>query len=132
MANPYYNPTNFNPYLQYPYPQAHEAPQQAFSPQGVIVQWVMGKQAAKAFFVPTGRTAFLFDTEKAVFYEKSVDKNGVPLPIRIHPYGDISDEEDEAKANAPEIDMSQYVRRDELEQYIKSLASASGEVVKDE
>lgn len=48
--------------------------------------WVQGEAGAKSFLVAPGQTILLMDSEAEVFYIKSSDASGVPLPLRIFDY----------------------------------------------
>lgn len=69
------------------YQQAQQAPQQASAAQmGGGTNWVQGDAGAKAFLVAPGCSAWLFDSEEPVFYIKTADASGMPLPLRIFDY----------------------------------------------
>lgn len=74
MNNPYYPPGPMNYFMQ---PQR----QTAVNPQSnmpTIFDWTLGSEAAKAYYVPPGVTAFLLDREANRFYIKQVDAAGIP------------------------------------------------------
>lgn len=48
--------------------------------------WVQGEAGAKSFLVAPGQSLILMDSEAEVFYIKSTDASGVPLPLRIFDY----------------------------------------------
>lgn len=73
--------------------------QQQFNPQMAGVQmptqpqgqqgapiWVQGEAGAKSFLVAPGQSLILMDSESEVFYIKSTDASGVPLPLRTFDY----------------------------------------------
>lgn len=73
--------------------------QQQFTPQMAGMQmpaqppaqqnapiWVQGEAGAKSFLVAPGQSLILMDSEAEVFYIKSTDASGVPLPLRIFDY----------------------------------------------
>ena len=53
--------------------------------QGGMI-WVQGEAGAKSFLVAPGQNVQLMDSEAEVFYIKSTDASGVPLPLRIFDY----------------------------------------------
>ena len=67
-----YTPYNYN-WMQ---------PQQAQS----NINWVQGESGAKSFAVAPGQSMLLMDSESNVFYIKSSDASGMPLPLRIFEY----------------------------------------------
>lgn len=52
------------------------------------IRWVQGRAGANAFNVSPGETAQLMDTEESVFYIKTADYSGMPLPLRIFDYSE--------------------------------------------
>ena len=48
--------------------------------------WVQGEAAAKAYPVAQNSSVLLMDSETEVFYIKSTDISGMPLPLRIFDY----------------------------------------------
>lgn len=48
--------------------------------------YVQGEAAAKSWYVGDGQSVLLMDSETPVFYIKSVDSSGVPLPLRTFDY----------------------------------------------
>ena len=128
----YYN----NPYLGYlPYMQQLPAvyPQQLIDPQQMLPNaqngqtssdsymiWVQGKAGAQSYPVARGTTLPLFDSEADYLYIKSVDNNGIPLPLVTKV---LSDPPVEVKAEVIEtpvqVDMSDYVTREKYEELHK-------------
>lgn len=86
-----------------------------FQPNGQTQEsnpiWVQGINGAKSYLVAPGRSAVLFDSESTTFYIKQVDINGVPQPLRIYDYT-------ERAAQPQHPDMSNFVTKDEINQYI--------------
>lgn len=63
--------------------RAQQMPQPAA--QGTPI-WVQGEGGAKSFLVAPGQSLILMDSEAEVFYIKSTDASGVPLPLRVFDY----------------------------------------------
>lgn len=80
----YQNP--YQPYMyQYPYtPQ----PAQQRQDQGLV--WVQGEAGAKSYLVAPGATVLLMDSEGSKFYLKTSDASGVPLPLRVFEYKELT------------------------------------------
>ena len=80
------------------------------------LQWVQGEAGAKSFLVAPNSSVLLMDSEQSVFYLKSADQAGMPLPLRVFDYT-------ERRATAPELaptgiskpSEGEYVSREEFE-----------------
>lgn len=48
--------------------------------------YVQGESAAKSWMVGAGQSVLLMDSENPVFYIKSADNSGIPLPLRVFDY----------------------------------------------
>lgn len=123
-TNPYYG---YYPQMQtimpmvYPQQQVVEQPQtnlnvqpgQTSNNMNSYMIWVQGKAGAQSYPVARGTTLPLFDSEGDYIYIKSVDSNGIPLPLVTKV---ISDPPVEVKAEVVEsstqIDMSGYVTKE--------------------
>ena len=86
--------------------------------QAGAISWVQGEAGARSVPVQPGQKALLMDSETNVFYVKSCDASGMPLPLRIFEYKEVgkvatSDE----NAGAP----SAYVTHEELEKALAEL-----------
>ena len=89
-----------NPYIQYPDTNG--------------VKWTQGIEGAKAFQLPPNSNAMLLDSEnEGIFYIKTSDGIGM-CNLRIFRYEEIT------SAPTTKHDMTEYVRKDELEELIKS------------
>jgi len=119
----YYNPSGYMaPNYLNPSLYMNSQPQQTVAqPQQNTINWVQGEAGAKSFSLGAGQTVLLMDSEDSVFYIKSTDESGMPLPLRIFDYK-------EREASAPqvenkEIDMSNYITREEFEDRINTINS---------
>lgn len=92
---------------------------------GII--WVQGLEGAKAFPVGAGSNVLLMDSEESMFYIKSVDPSGMPMPLRVFEY---SEKKEGQIAKAVEAD---YITREELADILKdySKKKTTKEVKKD-
>ena len=88
--------------------------------------WVQGETGAKSFLVAPNTTVMLMDSETSVFYLKSADASGMPLPLRTFKY-------EEVKPNIPAvnepkegtlINMDDYVTKAELQQILATLTKS--------
>ena len=66
---------------QQPQQQSQSVNVQSQSPMDSFFIWVQGEAGAKSYPVARGTTLPLFDTEGDFIYFKSVDNNGIPLPL---------------------------------------------------
>jgi len=150
-AFPSYNSyqTYPNNSYQQQYSQAYQQPyqQSAMSyaqPQQtrVGIEWVDGEVGAKAFQLPAGWPANapmpLWDTNDTVIYLKSINQMGMPNPLQKVRYTmeeapkmspAMSSQTalpvgDGTQRNQTVPDMSEYVRKDELEQMKEELKAA--------
>lgn len=95
-------PNQYQPY-QYPYQpqvqppmdrlaqlqaqqyQMNQSMQQPAQPNQSLI-YVQGEAAAKSWMVGAGQSVLLMDSENPVFYIKSADVSGIPLPLRVFDY----------------------------------------------
>ena len=112
----------YNSYFPQTYPNSlymfgGPAPSHSWNQLGTI-NWVQGEVGARSVPIPAGQKVLLMDSETNVFYIKSSDSSGMPLPLRTFEYKEIKVEEnDESTAPA----QSEYVTREELQQMIAEL-----------
>ena len=148
MANypvPYQNSWNYGSVGQQMYPQL-QGTQMSFANQQIPVQqnqsgmgikWVDGEVGAKAFQMPAGWPAnqpiALWDTNDTVIYLKSINPMGMPNPIQKARYeleGMKSGEKSQGYSGDAEQkcnhDMSQYVRKEDLERMKQDLIDTIG------
>ena len=111
----------YNFYSQYPNIQPPYMPQQ---PKNTII-WVQGLSGAKAYPVGAGNTVLLMDSDGQYLYIKSADNTGLPS-LRIFEYTEITEKKEE---KAPEIDLSVYVTKDELQKAIDSVKPKKKKII---
>lgn len=111
----------YQPMPQQQIPQGVQAPQ----PQqtgGLL--WVQGEAGAKSFCVAPGQNVMLMDSEAQRFYIKSADASGMPLPLRIFDYKEVT--------GAPTASVSGedgFVTRREFEERLSKLLPKQEESV---
>ena len=123
MTNPYQpmqtmgQPT-WNPYAA---PQMNFQPYQPQTPQvmnnNTVFAWVQGENGGKAYPLGPNCRAFLFDSEKDSFYVKTTDQSGMPQPLRSFDYF----ERTESASDNQQIDTSNFVTKEELEEALSKL-----------
>lgn len=132
MIQPYsYYPTayGYNPYnTQYQQPQQPQAVQ---STQNNGIQWVQGEAGAKAHNVGAGQSVMLMDCESNVFYIKTTDGSGMPLPLRIFDYQERTPQNAQKGTQSAAIDTSLFVTRTEFEERIAALTAPAKTLCKD-
>ena len=79
------------------------------------ITWVQGEAAARAFPITAGSKAILMDSENNVFYVKSSDVSGMPLPLRIFKYEEVTE------GNNQKADTSNFITKEEFESRISEL-----------
>ena len=99
--------------MAYPYYPSYQAT------PGLI--WVQGEAGAKSYLVAPNSTVMLMDSEKDVFYIKSADSSGMPLPLRVFDYQERGKSPDRASFTTPSIDLSTYVTKEEFEAFSTSI-----------
>lgn len=101
-------------------------PQQAQAQQGAGngIIWIQGEAGAKSYLVAPGNTVMLMDSEATVFYIKSADASGVPLPLRIFDYKERKSEE--AQPTPAASDSKEYITREEFDAFRASITARMG------
>ncbi|MCI8800349.1 MAG: hypothetical protein HFH88_11140 [Lachnospiraceae bacterium] len=94
--------------------QSAQGTQQSQTPsQNVNWIYVSGVDGAKNQIVQPGQTAWMMDNNEPYFYVKSVDNVGSST-FRIFQFAEVQEIQPEQEAQ-PQIDLSQYVQRDEFD-----------------
>jgi hypothetical protein len=105
-----------------PYQQQYPQIQQTVSQTPIMnnrasgIVWVQGEAGAKAYPVAPGNSVLLMDSESDVFYIKSTDASGVPMPLRMFNYTEIVQTQTKEQNTEAQLDTSQFVTRRELEE----------------
>ena len=87
---------------------------------GII--WVQGEAGAKSWAVAPGKSVMLMDSENSVFYIKTTDNSGVPLPLRIFDYTERT-QQNVAPAETTQTANPQYVTKEELEEILSGFVT---------
>ena len=132
--NPYssnpYNNNNNNNYMNrnnnYIPSQQSTAQQQVY--QNNVI-WVKGKENARSMQLPPNSTVILLDSEVGKFYIKTTDDIGLGK-IRVFSYVEEPDNEStNVSSSVPNVDLSNYVTKTELEEIIKEIKNNEQPVV---
>lgn len=114
MAYNSFFPTGYQPVIPNYQMAQQNAPQAQNNAQTGVI-WVQGVEGAKAYPVGAGNNVLLMDSEESVFYIKSTDPSGMPMPLRAFKYSEIGEQK------AEQVDMSGYVTKEEFEARLKEL-----------
>lgn len=96
MYYPPYNPQTFGMY-NLPYQQPQQQTQQT-AQSGI--QFVLGEAAAKSANVAPGTSGLFLDSEKQKFYIKTVESSGIPMPLRVFNYTEVTQAAEQQAAPA--------------------------------
>ena len=110
-------------YQQQYYPQYQQVQVPQAQPQennGII--WISGIEGAKSYLVGAGKSVLLMDSESSTFYIKSTDVSGMPQPLRIFDYSERTEQVKDVSTS--QIDTSNFVTREELEDRLSALTNA--------
>ena len=133
---PFYRPTYYDPIQQSQmgqYNPQYQQPMGQFQNQQPVRQnnggfvWIQGGEAgAKSYLVAPGETVMLMDAENPVFFLKSADASGMPLPLRIFDYKERTETPSQAfsaTVTDQNVNLDNFVTREEFEQRMASMAS---------
>ena len=99
---------------------------QPMQQQSSQIIWVSGEAGAKSYLVAPGNTVMLLDAENSVFYLKSADASGMPLPLRIFDYKErsaIPQQVAGGSMGAEQFNPDRFVTREEFDELKASIAS---------
>lgn len=82
--------------------------------------WVKGKENARSMQLPPNSTVILLDSEVGKFYIKTTDDIGLGK-IRIFSYVEEPDNQSNEMSSKSDLDLSNYVTKEQFEQAIKEI-----------
>ena len=94
--------------------------------QSSQIIWVSGEAGAKSYLVAPGNTVMLLDAENSVFYLKSADASGMPLPLRIFDYKERTTTAQQSfggVVTGESVNLDNFVTRKEFDELKASIAS---------
>lgn len=106
---PYYS--NYSPYYQQPQPVIQQ-PQPMLQKQ--ILDWVGSEEEGASYPLSPGQSIYLMNRNDDYLYAKSVDQLGKTTFIKKKLV-------DETENKEPKIDLSEYVRKSDVETYISGI-----------
>lgn len=111
------NQQNSNPYNNFQQPNQSQFTNQS---QNNII-WVKGKENARSMQLKPNSTVILLDSESGKFYIKTTDDIGLGK-LRVFSYTEQPDQENQyVQNNTQNIDLSNYVTKEELNNKIKEI-----------
>ena len=114
-----------NPYMNNPYPMQNQYMTQQQKSNGIT--WVQGIEGAKAYQMSANSNAIMLDSEiDGRFYIKTCDDVGMSK-LRVFKFEEVTD----FAPQTNNVDLSQYVRKDELQALLSNVLSTQ-EVVNNE
>lgn len=102
-----------------------QMPTQQQMTQGTPI-WVQGEAGAKSYLVAPGQSLILMDSEAEVFYIKSTDASGVPMPLRIFDYKERTGSQ--RPSQAAQMPIVDYVTRTEYDVLAAKLADVTAKL----
>ena len=101
-------------------------PSHPMQQQSSQIIWVSGEAGAKSYLVAPRNTVMLLDAENSVFYLKSADASGMPLPLRIFDYKErttATQQSFSGSLTGETINLNNFVTRKEFDELKASIAS---------
>lgn len=121
------NGINYNPMMyQPPYTQINPFAQTATNNTltGNNLIWVQGLEGAKGYQIPPNSKAVMLDSEQNRMYIKTSDNIGM-CNLRIFNFNEVTEAPQSHNSVAQDIDLSNYVTKDELNTIISSLTGGN-------
>ena len=87
------------------------------------IVWVQGEAGAKSYLVGAGNSVMLMDSEQSVFYIKSTDQSGMPLPLRVFDYTERTESPHTSSnlASNTTLDVEKFVTYEALENRLQQV-----------
>lgn len=87
------------------------------------IVWVQGEAGAKSYLVGAGNSVMLMDSEQSVFYIKSTDQSGMPLPLRVFDYTERTETPHTPSnlASNTTLDVEKFVTYEALENRLQQV-----------
>lgn len=117
----------YNNYFPQNYSGLYNSTPQNYAAPANGINWVQGEAGARSFPVTAGQKILLMDSENNVFYVKSSDMSGMPLPLRTFEYKEVGVNVDSAPPT-----QNAYVTKEEFEKAIADLKKNFKEKKKNE
>lgn len=119
--NPYF-PASYQPMQMPPMPQQAQPMQ---NQQGGLI-WVQGENGAKSYLLAPSQTVMLMDSEAERFYIKSSDASGMPLPLRIFEFKEVTQNSSKNDFKGIPEQGGEYVTRDEFDALKRAVEGLTG------
>lgn len=118
--NPYSSNPYSNNYLNRNYIPSQTSTQQQQQVYQNNIIWVKGKENARSMQIPPNSTVILLDSEVGKFYIKTTDDIGLGR-LRVFSYVEEPDNDSTNSSSVPNVDLSNYVTKSELEEIVKEI-----------
>lgn len=118
--NPYSSNPYGNNYLNRNYIPSQTSTQQQQQVYQNNIIWVKGKENARSMQIPPNSTVILLDSEVGKFYIKTTDDIGLGR-LRVFSYVEEPDNDSTNSSSVPNVDLSNYVTKSELEEIVKEI-----------
>lgn len=115
FTNPNYN------YSWNPYNSQNTVPVQPQVQPSTGINWVQGEAGAKSYAIAPNQSVLLMDSENDVFYIKTSDASGMPLPLRVFDY---KERVNTSKKETNQTQIPEYVTRKEFEKRLAEITNA--------
>lgn len=118
-----FNTPNYNYNNNYPWNNYINQPitQPQVQVQSNGINWVQGEAGAKSYAIAPGQSALLVDSEKDVFYIKTSDASGMPMPLRIFDFKERVATPPKQETTQQQQPPVEYITRKEFEKRIAEI-----------
>lgn len=81
------------------------------------VNWVQGEAAARSWLLAPNSSVLLMDSEQPRFYYKQTDMYGMPMPLRIFQYTELSQTPQNGTLPTAKESTPEYVTKAEFDAF---------------
>jgi hypothetical protein len=91
------------------------------------VNWVQGEAGAKAWLMAANSTVLLMDSEAPRFFIKQTDQYGMPLPIRVFNYTEVTQGAQIGTIPSAKDESVEHITKAEFDALTKRVDALEGE-----
>lgn len=88
-----------------------------YQPQTNGVNWVQGESAARSWLLAPNSSVLLMDSEAQKFYFKQTDMYGMPMPLRVFQYTEVTQSANNAVLPTSNGNTNEYVTKAEFDEF---------------
>lgn len=81
------------------------------------INWVQGETAARAWLLAPNSSVLLMDSEAPRFYFKQTDMYGMPLPLRVFQYSELTKSVQNGTLPVDKANTPEYVTKAEFDEF---------------